>query len=337
MNNKAKWIEFEELVAAIEETAAPRGAIVKRDDHIPDLITGEMRQVDVSIRFRAGITDILFIIECRDRNRKEDVRWIEEMVTKLRNLGAHKIILVSSTGFTEPAKLKAKHYSIDLRELSELSSDEIEAWFLPHGIVHLFRLIEDTTCYVTLVSKPDDPQQVDANEPLFIHKLVHTPFPAVLFINFTDMIDPRRFWAVPLDGSKTSLSLELDGSDCNLIPVPLGVPKPEGGKLKILFNKEEHEVSKVVLSFSISYEAAAFSPGDGTHHIYGAPGDAKVQHSQYQGKVFGLPVTFDHQTTDGASSSTAKFPSGLKLPSLWRSIIIEPSEDKPHNSEDKEK
>jgi hypothetical protein len=83
MPDKPHWQEFEELVAAIEEAAAPRGAVVTRNDHIKDMITGEMRQVDATIRFRAGSTDILILIECRDRDRTEDVRWIEEMVMKL--------------------------------------------------------------------------------------------------------------------------------------------------------------------------------------------------------------------------------------------------------------
>src|SRR6266446_1482967 len=131
------------------------------------------------------------------------------------------------------------------------------------------------------------------------------------------MTDPKRFWAVPLDGSKTPLTIELDGSDPNLIPVPLGVPKPDGAQLALLRDGAPHAIATVRLSFRISYEAAAFASGDGTHHLYGARESTKIQHSQYKGKVFGLPVTFEHQADEEGVSATVQFPSGLKLPSTW--------------------
>ena len=335
MADKPKWQEFEELVAAIEEAAAPRGARVTRNDHLADIITGEMRQVDATIRFRAGSTDILILIECRDRDRTEDVRWIEEMVMKLRGLAASKIILVSSTGFTQPARAKAEHYGVDLRELAAINADEIDDWFLPHGIVHLFRLVEDTQCSVVLAADREHPIEIDANQPVLLHKIVHTPFPPVAFLNFVEMTDPKRFWAVPLDGSKTPVMIELDGADPNLIPVPLGVPKPEGARLTLLRDGAAHDIATIKLTFSISYEAAAFAPGDGTHHLYGAPEGAKIQHSQFKGEVFGLPVTFEHQADDEGVSATVQFPSGLKLSSTWVGLHKdkepEDTENEPNN------
>src|SRR6266849_3614394 len=317
MADKPKWQEFEELVAAIEEAAAPRAAVVTRNDHLVDIITGEMRQVDATIRFRAGSTDILILSECRERDRTEDVRWIEEMVMKLRGLAASKIILVSSTGFSQPARVKADHYGVDLRELSAINADEIHDWFLPHGIVHLFRLVEDAHCSVALAADREHPIEIDANPPVLLHKIVHTPFPPVAFLNFIEMTDPKRFWTVPLDGSKTPVTIELDGSDPQLIPVPLAVSKPEGAQLALLRDGTAHDIATMRLSFRISYEAAAFAPGDGTHHLYGAPEGAKIQHSQFKGEVFGLPVTFEHQADNEGISASVMFPSGLKLPSTW--------------------
>lgn len=314
---KPQWKEFEELVAGIEEAASPRGAVVTRNDHLTDIITGEMRQVDATIRFRAGSTHILILIECRDRDRTEDVRWIEEMVMKLRGLAASKIILVSSTGFTQPARTKAKHYGVELRELAAINADEIQDWFLPHGVVHLFRLVEDAQCSIVLAADRSHPIEVDANAPVLIHKIVHQPFPPVAFLNFIEMTDPRRFWAVPLDGSRTPLTIERDGSDSNLIPVPLGIPKPDGVQLFLLKDGTPHPIAMVRLSFNISYEAAVFASSDGTHHLYGAPEGTKIQHSQFKGEVFGLPVTFEHQADDENVSATVEFPSGLKLPSTW--------------------
>jgi hypothetical protein len=155
-----------------------------------------------------------------------------------------------------------------------------------------------------------------STRPVLLHKIVHTPFPPVAFLNFIEMTDPKRFWAVPLDGSKTPVTIELDGSDPQLIPVPLGISKPEGAQLA-LRDGTACDIATMRLSFLISYEAAAFAPGEGTHHLYGAPEGAKIQHSQFKGEVFGLPVTFEHQADNEGISASVMFPSGLKLPSTW--------------------
>ena len=76
------WKEFEELVARIEETAAPRNAIVKSPDQIADIVTGTKRQVDASIRYLVGSVPILITVECKKRSRRQDVTWIEGLVTK---------------------------------------------------------------------------------------------------------------------------------------------------------------------------------------------------------------------------------------------------------------
>ena len=328
MTTRPKWKTFEELVGGIESIAGPRGAVVTRDDHLRDQITGELRQVDVSIRVRAGTTDILILIECRAHGRTQDVTWVEEMVTKLRNLGVSKIILVSLSGFSAAAKKKAEHYSIDLRELAEIPVDEIEDWFLPHGIVHLFRVVDQAKCSVLLVTNSSTPIEIDAMAPVLVHNLVHTPFPAVALLNFYDMRHPKRLWAVPLDGTKTRLTLDFRGADPDLIPVPLGVPKPEQTQLRLLRDGRQSDVSSLTLSFLVSYEATAFDRSEGRHHTYGAPGGPKIQHSEFDGIALGLPVTFEHQLGDGHLSANVRWPSGLKLPCTWAAFFENRTDNK---------
>ena len=82
MASKAESKQFELLVARIEEAAAPRGAVVTSPDHIRDATSGQMREVDATIRFKIGTVPVLILVECRKRGRAEDVRWIEELTTK---------------------------------------------------------------------------------------------------------------------------------------------------------------------------------------------------------------------------------------------------------------
>lgn len=313
-----RWRELERLVEVIEAQAAPRGAAVKSPDRLPDLVTGQMREVDASIRFRAGTTEILITVECRRRNRKADAPWIEQLASKRQRIGAAKTIAVSSGGFSKPAVVSAKHYGIELRKLSEVQPQDIEDWFLPHGIVHLFRKGENLRCLVKLEGRNDYVELSDAMEPCFLHDLVHTPFPAAALLNFIEMKQPRRFWAVPLDGTITRLEFDLDATAPDLIPVPLGVALPEICQLRVRLDGRLFTVQYIKLSADISYEAVPFESEQGKHYLYDADDGTVAQHSRFTGEVFGLPVTFDHQSDrTGSTSATAKFPSGLKLRSTW--------------------
>lgn len=61
--NVPEWKDFEQLVARIEKDAGPFGLVVTSPDRILCKITGRKREVDVSIRGRAGTTNILITIE----------------------------------------------------------------------------------------------------------------------------------------------------------------------------------------------------------------------------------------------------------------------------------
>ena len=120
--------ELELLVSRIEGALAPVGAAIRSPDRIPDLITGELREVDVSVRHCVGSVELLVTVECRDRSRHEDVIWIEQLVTKRDHIGAAHTIAVSSTGFSAPAIAMAKRHGISTRIIGELSDTDIREW-----------------------------------------------------------------------------------------------------------------------------------------------------------------------------------------------------------------
>lgn len=124
----SEWRKFEKLVASMESVLLPRGAVVKHPDRIPDIDTGELREVDASIRYSVGSVLLLITIECRKRAKKDDVTWIEQLTQKQRSIGAAKTIAVSESGFTEPAHRKAKLKGIELRTLRKIKPRDIESW-----------------------------------------------------------------------------------------------------------------------------------------------------------------------------------------------------------------
>jgi hypothetical protein len=122
------WREFERLVTRVEEALAPMGAKVASPDKLMDRITGEFREVDASIRYKVGTTEILIILECRERKTVQDSMWIEQLATKQRDVGAAKCIAATTTGFTKGAERKAAALGIELRRIRSIDSEAIENW-----------------------------------------------------------------------------------------------------------------------------------------------------------------------------------------------------------------
>ncbi len=125
---KKEWREFEQLVARIEKAFASKGVVVKSPDHIRSLPNGQMREVDASIRFKIGTVPILITVECRKRKDKEDILWIEQLVTKKQSISASKTIAVSSSGFSQAAIDKASTENIEVRVVAKISEDDIRSW-----------------------------------------------------------------------------------------------------------------------------------------------------------------------------------------------------------------
>ena len=124
-SDNSTWRQFEQLVARIEADAGPLGLRVASPDRIRCKVTGRFREVDASVRAGVGTASVLITIECRKRQPKQDVTWIEQLATKKANIGAFHTIAVSSSGFSDGAKALAAHYGIGLRHVSEAPLDEI--------------------------------------------------------------------------------------------------------------------------------------------------------------------------------------------------------------------
>ena len=79
-----------------------------------DLLTGTPREVDVLMTGNVGGYELYVSIECRDHKRPQGVGWVQEMQAKHRELKTNALVLVSSSGFTKEAQVKAASYDIEL-------------------------------------------------------------------------------------------------------------------------------------------------------------------------------------------------------------------------------
>src|SRR3990167_4837804 len=99
--------KFEKQIKRIHDLIEQPGSRVTWNDHIPDPDNPvQPRQIDITINRDNSLT----IIECRIHAKKQDVKWIEELIGRRMSLKADAVIAVSASGFTEGAIKKAKAY-----------------------------------------------------------------------------------------------------------------------------------------------------------------------------------------------------------------------------------
>ena len=127
--SRREWADFERLIARIETTLAPNGAVVRcPDNEVIDLDTGAHRNVDATVRWEDCGQTRFMAFECRRRGRRRTVEWVESLIAKKASIGADKMVGVSSAGFARNAIKKAAARGVDLRTARSLDEGVLGAW-----------------------------------------------------------------------------------------------------------------------------------------------------------------------------------------------------------------
>lgn len=103
---------FQRLVTLLNATLAGHGHVVE-SAMLQDKVTHEDREVDILITAPAANYKVAIGIEVVSWSRPAGTPWIEHMRAKHDNLEIDKLILVSESGFTKPALVKARFYGIE--------------------------------------------------------------------------------------------------------------------------------------------------------------------------------------------------------------------------------
>lgn len=119
--------KLETLVKQIEELLLPKGFEVKaRSKVFEDGV--QIAEFDLQIRGKLGSTDIVWLIECRDRSETGSGAWIEQLVGRRDRFGFNKVTAVSTSGFTAGAAKYASERGIELRTVKEVEATDVAAW-----------------------------------------------------------------------------------------------------------------------------------------------------------------------------------------------------------------
>jgi hypothetical protein len=98
-------------------------AVVEESKMLADLVSGEPREVDIYAEGTFAGHSVNIGIECRAHQRRQGVRWVEQMHSKHERLPTNLLILLSSSGFTGPAIAKANSYGIKPIAPAQADSD----------------------------------------------------------------------------------------------------------------------------------------------------------------------------------------------------------------------
>ncbi len=253
------WRDYEKLVSKLEKSLFPLGATVKSPDYIKDTVTNINREVDGSIRYKVGTEEILVTIECRNRNNRQCISWIEQLVTKKRSINANKTIAVSVKGFSLAAKELAKKNDIILKTLDEIDPASVLEWLIPNSIVNLFRQISLISLIVTYFDnkmkkittiKTQNETCLRDNNGFTINILSLMRSAEIYLSNHC----PEMLFSPKLDGSSSSI---------------LSLSQPlDNNKLYLKIKNKSYRVSHIKLKVKICYLHTITDIESGKNYIY---------------------------------------------------------------------
>jgi hypothetical protein len=144
----SKWKQFEDVVAHIQRSLAPR-ARIERNVRIRGQIPGVFREIDLAIRTRVGHYPLLVVVECKDYKHPVNVKHIEAFVSMTRDVGANKGVMVAANGFSAAAKTVATSAGIDLYTVVDT---ELHTWrsYVTAPSLYDISWIEDTELTLTV-------------------------------------------------------------------------------------------------------------------------------------------------------------------------------------------
>jgi len=209
---------FEELVASFEKFAKTKNLQIKSPEYIVGKISRKRREIDVTLRGTIGSTSVFVAIECRERKKAQGIVWIEEIISKKKDIGADIMIAVSSSKFTSGAVRSAQSAGVLLRYIKSFNPDELELWFGTAEVEIETRSFEVKPIKMLLLNY--DPQKDQAlshlryeNDSLFYSSRNNKKVNLVDFVNGTPIKDHIQFGTDSAQFKKEKCIIEFIGEN----------------------------------------------------------------------------------------------------------------------------
>jgi Restriction endonuclease len=107
------WKEYEREIEAQFRSEYP-SAQIRADIKMPGKLSGIERQIDLLIQELVCDFSVTIVIDAKYHSRKIDVKDVEEFLGLVRDVGAHKGVMIASEGYTPAAIQRAYSDDVDV-------------------------------------------------------------------------------------------------------------------------------------------------------------------------------------------------------------------------------
>lgn len=119
------WQEYEEEVFQELRQRYP-GVPITRNATVPGRISNVPRQIDILIETQVLDTPIRVVVDAKKRTAPIDINDVESFIAMMADVGAHRGILISSSGYTRAALGRAQREMNQDIELDVFTLDELK-------------------------------------------------------------------------------------------------------------------------------------------------------------------------------------------------------------------
>lgn len=233
--------EFQAVMKVLYEHISGSDAVVTESAELLEPTSGALREIDVLIERVTGDMAVRVAVECRDRAAKDDVMWVDQVIGKFADLPVNKVILISSSGFTESAARKAAAHSIEVCTVEALSEKDWPKEFTLLGVARLNRADELVAVTLNMDPPADDAELTDRQEVQFDNQPT-TTLAGFLGGCFRVSVQPR------INDHLAARFLEMFTvlADLNKTVI-VDAPTDFGGNPVIFINGEPHRIRSAVL------------------------------------------------------------------------------------------
>lgn len=123
-------IDIHYLVGLLSVVSSPEDVEIELGSLVDDVVAEEARDVDITIIQRTPDGLRAFQgLEVKDHSRPLDVGHVEQLCAKLRDMPAlTERFIVSASGYTGPARRKARARAVELLQLVPFSPESMSTW-----------------------------------------------------------------------------------------------------------------------------------------------------------------------------------------------------------------
>jgi hypothetical protein len=196
---------FERTIEALERLLSP-GLRVELGTKLKDRTTGGERKFDVIVYTPSPHGELIISVECKDHADPVDVAHISDYADKIRTCGVHHGLLVSRSGLTPQAAMKASVNNIEILSFNEDADELWPSWMRARTAVvshlgtsiHGYALVDASTSGVVPLMQCESDDNILQSDDGTRHSLdsLHRRWTAGLPPNFKDAFEvdkPKEF------------------------------------------------------------------------------------------------------------------------------------------------